>query len=293
VLLFGFRRFTGNLLLLLRRSSHGAHLLKRSIFILRKYSMQISGNTILITGGGSGIGRALAEAFQREGNQVIIAGRRQSVLEETAAANPGMASMVLDIESKEAVKAFAAEIVQKFPALNVVLNNAGIMKVENFKDLAEEDTAESILNINLLGTIRLTSALLPHLLQQSKATVLTVSSGLAFVPLAMTPAYCASKAAVHSWTQSLRYQLRNTPVEVIEIVPPYVQTELMGAQQASDSRAMPLAEYLQETFQILKTQPEVKEVHVERVKFLSLAAERGEYGKVFEALNGMWAGEGH
>uniref|UniRef100_A0A7V5CUG7 SDR family NAD(P)-dependent oxidoreductase n=1 Tax=Acidobacterium capsulatum TaxID=33075 RepID=A0A7V5CUG7_9BACT len=255
--------------------------------------MQISGNTILITGGGSGIGRALAEAFHREGNQVIIAGRRKSVLDETTAANPGMASMVLDIESKEAVKKFAAEIVQKFPKLNVVLNNAGIMQVENFKEAADEATAESIININLLGTIRLTSALLPHLLQQPKATVLTVSSGLAFVPLAMTPAYCATKAAVHSWSQSLRYQLKNTSVGVIEIIPPYVQTELMGAQQATDSRAMPLGEYLQETFHILKTQPDVEEVHVERVKFLTQAAERGEYGKVFETLNGMWAGEGH
>jgi uncharacterized oxidoreductase len=255
--------------------------------------MQISGNTILITGGGSGIGRALAEAFHREGNQVIIAGRRKSVLDETTAANPGMASMVLDIESKEAVKNFAAEIVQKFPKLNVVLNNAGIMQVENFKEAADEATTEAMININLLGTIRLTTALLPHLLQQPKATVLTVSSGLAFVPLAMTPAYCATKAAVHSWSQSLRYQLKNTSVGVIEIIPPYVQTELMGAQQATDSRAMPLAEYLQETFQILKTQPDVEEVHVERVKFLTQAAERGEYGKVFETLNGMWAGEGH
>lgn len=255
--------------------------------------MQISGNTILITGGGSGIGRALAEAFHREGNQVIIAGRRKSVLDETTAANPGMASMVLDIESKEAVKNFAAEIVQKFPKLDVVLNNAGIMQVENFKEAADEATTEAIININLLGTIRLTTALLPHLLQQPKATVLTVSSGLAYVPLAMTPAYCATKAAVHSWTQSLRYQLKNTSVGVIEIIPPYVQTELMGAQQASDSRAMPLAEYLQETFHILKTQPDVEEVHVERVKFLTQAAERGEYGKVFETLNGMWAGEGH
>jgi uncharacterized oxidoreductase len=255
--------------------------------------MQITGNTILITGGGSGIGRALAEAFHREGNQVIIAGRRNSLLEETAAANPGMASMVLDIANKEAVKSFAAEVVKKFPTLNVVLNNAGIMQVENFKEAPDEAMTESIININLLGTIRLTMALLPHLLQQPRATVLTVSSGLGYVPLAMTPTYCATKAAVHSWTQSLRYQLKGTSVGVIEIIPPYVQTELMGAQQATDSRAMPLAEYLQETFHILKTQPDVEEVQVERVKFLTQAAERGEYGKVYQALNGMWAGESH
>lgn len=255
--------------------------------------MQISGNTILITGGGSGIGRALAEAFHREGNQVIIAGRRQKALDETTAANPGMASMVLDIESKDGVKSFAAEIVQKFPKLNVVLNNAGIMKRENLQQPLDEDTVESTIAINLLGTIRLTSALLPHLLQQPKATVLTVSSGLAFVPIFPTPTYCATKAAVHSWTQSLRYQLKDTSVEVIEIIPPYVQTELTGPQQLSDPRAMPLAEYLTETFSILKNQPDETEVHVERVKFLSEAARRGEYDKVYETLNGIYASESH
>ncbi len=255
--------------------------------------MQITGNTILITGGGSGIGRALAEAFHREGNQVIIAGRRKSVLDETTAANPGMASMVLDIENKDAVKTFAAEIVQKYPKLNVVLNNAGIMKFEQLQQPLDEDTVESTIGINLLGTIRLTSALLPHLLQQPKATVLTVSSGLAFVPIFPTPTYCATKAAVHSWTQSLRYQLKDTSVEVIEIIPPYVQTELTGPQQLSDPRAMPLADYLKETFHILKTQPEVTEVHVERVKFLSEAAQRGEYDKVYETLNGLYASQSH
>ena len=255
--------------------------------------MQISGNTILVTGGGSGIGRALAEAFHREGNQVIIAGRRQSVLDETTSANPGMASMVLDIENKDAIKAFAAEIVQKFPSLNVVLNNAGIMQFENLQQPLDEAAVESIISINLLGTIRLTSALLPHLLQQPKAAVLTVSSGLAFVPIFPTPTYCATKAAVHSWTQSLRYQLKDTSVEVIEIIPPYVQTELTGPQQLSDPRAMPLIDYLNETFHILKTQPDVKEVLVERVKFLSQAAERGEYDKVYQTLNGIYAEQSH
>ncbi len=255
--------------------------------------MQIAGNTILITGGGSGIGRGLAEALHREGNQVIIAGRRQGALDETTKANPGMASMRLDVEDKDAVARFATEVVEKFPQLNVVVNNAGIMKPENLQGPLDERTVEATVGINLLGPIRLTAALLPHLFRQPKATVITVSSGLAFVPLVLTPTYCATKAGIHSWSQSLRFQLKNTPVEVIEIVPPYVQTELMGTEQQSDARAMPLKDFIAETMHILKTQPDVKEVCVERVKFLSGAAERGEYGKVFEMMNGIFDPAGH
>ena len=251
--------------------------------------MEMTGNTILITGGGSGIGRGLAEAFHKAGNQVVIAGRRLSALEETVKANPGMAAMQLDIADPAAVTKFAAELVEKFPKLNVVLNNAGIMKPENLLEPLDAGTVEQTIGINLLGPIRLTAALLPHLQKQPKATVMTVSSGLAFVPLMITPTYCATKAAIHSWSQSLRYQLRETSVEVIEIVPPYVQTELMGSQQRADERAMPLKDFIEETMNILKKQPDVKEVCVERVKFLSGAAERGEYGKVFETLNGMFA----
>lgn len=251
--------------------------------------MQISGNTILITGGGSGIGRGLAEAFHKEGNQVIIAGRRQSALEETTKANPGMAAMQLDIADPAAVTQFAAELVEKFPKLNVVVNNAGIMKPENLLEPLDAATVEQTIGINLLGPIRLTGALLPHLRKQPKATVMTVSSGLAFVPLVMTPTYCATKAAIHSWSQSLRYQLKETPVEVIEIIPPYVQTELMGARQQTDERAMPLKDFLEEVMNILKTRPDTPEVCVERVKFLSEAAQRGEYDKVFETMNGALA----
>ena len=174
--------------------------------------MNITGNTILITGGGSGIGRGLAEAFHKEGNHVIIAGRRQSVLNEVVAANPGMSAEVLDIDSAESVKAFGAALIAKYPKLNAVLHNAGIMKNEVIAE-GKTDDAEATIATNLLGPIRLNAALLPHLLTQPAATVLTVTSGLAYVPLTMTPTYCATKAAIHSWTQSLRFQLRETPVE--------------------------------------------------------------------------------
>ncbi len=229
--------------------------------------MNISDNTILITGGGSGIGRALAEAFHAKGNQVIVAGRRPGALDETTAANPGMRSAVLDIEDRDAIPAFAARIVAEFPTLNVLVNNAGIMRREtltaNPVDLA---TAEATVATNLLGPIRLTAAFLPHLRGRPKATVLMVSSGLAFVPIAITPTYCATKAAIHSYSQSLRWQLRDSNVEVIELAPPYVQTELMGPDQKTDPRALPLNHFIAETMSILETRPDAGEILVERVK---------------------------
>jgi uncharacterized oxidoreductase len=217
--------------------------------------MQIAGNTILITGGGSGIGRALAEAFHKEGNQVVIAGRRKKLLDETIAANPGMKAAVLDIENADAIRSFAKKLKEDYPALNVVIHNAGILKPESLRDGAIDD-AETTVATNLLGPIRLTAGLLPLLLKQPKATIITVSSGLAFVPMAMTPTYCATKAAIHSYTQSLRYQLRNSSVQVLELIPPYVQTELGGARQANDPDAMPLKDFIAETMNILKTSPD-------------------------------------
>ncbi|WP_102126740.1 SDR family oxidoreductase [Deinococcus planocerae] len=247
--------------------------------------MQMTGNTILITGGGSGIGRALAEAFHARGNRVIIAGRRQQVLDEVTAANPGMKSAVLDIEDPEAIRRFAQRLQAEFPALNVVIHNAGIMRAESVRGGALED-AEATVATNLLGPIRLTAALLPLLLGQPRAALLTVSSGLAFLPLAATPTYSATKAAIHSYTQSLRHQLRDTPVQVIELVPPYVQTELMGPEQASDPHAMPLRDFIDETMHLLETSPDATEILVERVKPLRFAEVNGNYDAVFGQMNG-------
>jgi uncharacterized oxidoreductase len=258
--------------------------------------MNTTGNTILITGGGSGIGRGLAEAFHKLGNHVIIAGRRKQVLDDTTAANPGMSSAVLDIENAASIRVFAAKLTTDFPALNAVIHNAGIMRPENLLAQPEELTdAEATITTNLLGPIRLTAALLPHLQKQPHAAILTVSSGLAFIPLAMTPTYNATKAAIHSYTQSLRYQLKSTNIEVIELVPPYVQTELMGSQQASDPRAMPLADYLNETIEILKTQPATTEILVERVKPLRFAEQNGpeKYTVFFTQFNDAMAADPH
>jgi uncharacterized oxidoreductase len=250
--------------------------------------MNITGNTILITGGGSGIGRALAEALHARGNQIVISGRREQLLDEVTAANPGMASIVLDIQDKADIAAFARDAVERFPALNVVINNAGIMKDEDVT--ATEDhlaVAEETIVTNLLGPIRLTAALLPHLLRQPQSTVMTVSSGLAFVPMVVTPSYSATKAAIHSYSMALREQLAGTSTQVIELAPPYVQTELRGPEQAVDPMAMPLADFIAEVMTILETQADAHEVIVERCKPLRFAAENGNLAGVFAMLNGL------
>lgn len=246
--------------------------------------MQMTGNTILITGGNSGIGRGLAEAFHQLGNQVIITGRNQATLDETVAANPGMKAAVLNIENADAVREFAAQIVKDYPGLNAAILNAGIMREEDVKT-GELATAEDTIATNLLGPVRLTAALMPHFLTQPHATILTVTSGLAYVPLSLNPTYNATKAAIHSYTQSLRYQLKDTAVQVIELVPPYVRTSLQGERQASDPNAMPLDEYISETMGILSGTPDVEEVLVQRVHAQRFAERRGEYDAFYTKMN--------
>jgi uncharacterized oxidoreductase len=247
--------------------------------------MNIKDNTILITGGGSGIGRGLAEAFHALGNKVIITGRRAKLLEETTKANPGMTFLTLDISDPAAIRAFAQKIISSHPDLNVVINNAGIARQEDLKAApASLEDSEAIITTNVLGPIRLTQALLPHLLKQPQATIVNVSSGLAFVPLPGGPTYSASKAALHSYTVSLRWQLRETAVEVKEIIPPYVQTELGGARQASDPRAMPLKDYIAQTMAIFQKDPKAVENCVDQAMHLRLAESKGEFDKAFFAL---------
>jgi uncharacterized oxidoreductase len=255
--------------------------------------MKLTGNTILITGGGSGIGRGLAEAFHALGNQVVIAGRRKQALEQTTAANPGMTSVLLDIEDPASIRALATQLAADYPALNVLINNAGVMRAENL--LAEQvdlKDAEATITTNLLGPIRLTAALLSLLRKQPHSTIINTSSGLATVPLTLTPTYCATKAAIHSYTQSLRYQLRETTTEVLELIPPYVGTELMSGA-SSDPRAMPLDKFIAEVMEILKTQPSAAEICVETVKPLRFAVENGHYDAVFQGLNAAMASASH
>jgi len=250
--------------------------------------MRLSGNTILITGGTSGIGRGLAEAFHRRGNQVIIAGRRQAALNEITAAHPGMRGIQLDVEDSRAVDAFAATIQEEFPGLNVLVNNAGITRAEDLTaESIDVSVPRSIIQTNIVGAIQLTAKLLPVLNRQPSATIIGTSSGLAFVPRSNFPTYCATKAFLHSWLQSLRFQLRGTSVEVLELAPPYVQTELGGPDQATDPAAMPLADYISEVMGILsKSNLPGGEILVERVQPLRWAEKQGVYDRMFATLNG-------
>ena len=248
--------------------------------------MNSTGNTILVTGGGSGIGRGLAEAFYKQGNQVILTGRRRPVLESAAREHPGREYLVADMSSSEDIERLGRELTGRFPALNVVVHNAGIMSEEQVTELGKTlPAAEAMVMTNLLGPIRLTAALMPLLLRQGSATLMTVSSGLGFLPLSLNPTYCATKAAIHSWTESLRYQLAGTRVEVVELIPPYVQTELQGERQKSDPNAMPLPEFIAEVMKLLGQQPTPREIQVERVKFLRTAPASGNYDAMFKTFN--------
>jgi uncharacterized oxidoreductase len=211
--------------------------------------MKLTGNTVFITGGTSGIGRGLAEAFHRRGNKVIIAGRRQALLDDVARANPGIDTVQLDVSNAEQIRQVAQQLIARYPELNVVVNNAGIMPFDDAAGPLDDAQAVHLIETNLLGPVRVSAAFVAHLKQRPDAWIINNSSVLAFVPLASTALYSATKAAIHSYTLSQRFMLRDTSVGVLEIAPPWVDTDLI--HKSGDPRAMPLDAFIAQTMEKL------------------------------------------
>lgn len=247
--------------------------------------MNITGNTVFIPGSTSGIGLALARELRAKGNTVIVGGRRTELLAQIAAENPGLDTVQIDTTDPASIEAAAKEVLAKHPDLNVLVPMAGIMRVEDWhRPESFAASAEATVTTNVLGPIRLIAAFVEHLQTRPDATILTVSSGLAFAPLKATPSYNASKAAIHMLSESLRLQLADTSVKVVELVPPSVRTALLPGQEESEF-AMPLDAFVSEVMTLLETQPDAAEIQVENVKFLRHGEARGDYHQVVATLN--------
>jgi uncharacterized oxidoreductase len=197
--------------------------------------MKLRSNTILITGGAGGIGYELTKQLTALGNTILITGRDQAKLDRAKAAFPKLYAFQSDVSDSEAIATLCEEVTRHFPELNILINNAGIMRKINVHDKAGslEDITREI-EINLSGPIRMVKQFLPHLKTKSEAAIMNVSSSLAFVPLPISPVYCATKAGLHSFTESLRVQLKNTKVKVFDLAPPATQTELLGDFDVED-----------------------------------------------------------
>lgn len=248
--------------------------------------MNITGNTIFIPGATSGIGLALALRLQSRGNTVIVGGRRTELLTQIRNAHPGIHTVAIDTADAASVASATEEVLLAHPELNVLIAMAGIMQVEDWHSAdGFIGKAEAMVTTNLLGPIRLIAAVIEHFRSLPAATIITVSSGLAFAPLAATPSYNSTKAAIHMLSESIRLQLADTNINIVELVPPAVQTGLMPGHEENPS-AMPLDEFADEALSLLENQPDATEIHVERVKFLRFGEARGDYPKVVEALNG-------
>lgn len=244
--------------------------------------MQLSGNTILITGGTSGIGLAFAEAFLKEGsNKVIICGRRAERLAEIKSRHPQIITKVADVASAADRRALFNWVAAEQPDVNVLMNNAGIQLHTDLTNEIDLDRFYSEVETNLVAPAHLSSLFAPHLATKEGAALINISSGLAFAPLAFMPVYCATKAAIHSLTLSLRHQLRNKGVKVFEVIPPSVDTEL-GHDARTDKKqshgGLPIADFIEEAMSALKDN--ILEAAIGMAK--GLRAKREE---LFETMN--------
>ena len=244
--------------------------------------MKISGNTILLTGGGSGIGRALAQRWHDAGNKVVVAGRRTDTLQETAQGRDGIAVEQLDVDDVDGLRDNVAGILERHPEINVLVNNAGIMRFEKLDGARDLADAESTIATNLLGPIRLIDALIDHLLGRPDAAIVNVTSGLAFVPLVTTPTYSATKAGIHSYTVALREALRGR-VDVIELAPPGVQTDLTPGQSTRPGY-QPLDDFADEVMALFSQQPTPEEILVRNVQGFRHAERDGKVAELVTML---------
>jgi len=244
--------------------------------------MKLTGNTILVTGGGSGIGQALAWQFAERGNTVIVAGRTEASLAATVDGRADMHRLVLDVADDASVTQAVERLGREFPQINMLIHAAGVMERQELGSGGTIATAQAILNINLLGTMRIVEGLIPLLEGKPDAVVCTMSSGLAFVPLPSTPAYSASKAGVHSYTLSLRHRLQGR-IEVIEIAPPAVQTGLTPGQESREGY-MPLDAFIAETMANFEGDPTPAENLVGNVLPLRHAEREGRMDQMLEVL---------
>lgn len=238
---------------------------------------------MLITGGGSGIGEALAHRFHDLGNTVVIAGRRLDALQRSCAGRAHMHAMALDVDSADGMADFAQRLLAAHPQLNVLVNNAGIMRFEALDRARNLTDARETIDTNLLGPIRMIDALIDHLVAQPDAAIVNVTSGLAFVPLTTTPTYNATKAAIHSYTIALREALKGQ-VEVIELAPPAVQTGLTPGQENRQGY-LPLQAFMDEVMALFQQQSTPPEILVEQVKFLRFAEAEGRFDQTVKQLN--------
>jgi uncharacterized oxidoreductase len=245
--------------------------------------MKISGNTIFITGATSGIGRGLAEAFHSKGNKLIIGGRRKALLDEITQANPGIDSVEIDVSNPAEIASVAADLIHKYPELNVVINNAGIMPFDDVTGPLDDAQSTYLVDTNLLAPVRISGAFIEHLKRQPLAYIINNSSTAAFIPMAMFALYSATKAAIHSYSLSQRFALRNTSVHVLEIAPPWVDTDLV--YKSGDERALQLEPFIEQTMALLETA--TTEVVVDAGRQLRNSAGPGEHD-VVNYLNQMF-----
>jgi uncharacterized oxidoreductase len=251
--------------------------------------MQIAGNTVLITGGTSGIGLAFAEQFFQQGSKVIICGRRADRLSQLESKYPGMVTCLCDIAVAEERQKMVSWVLQYYPGINILINNAGVQLATDLTQPVDLDRVYAETEINLIAPIHLSSLFAQHLAAKPEAAIMNVSSGLAFVPIAFMPVYCATKAAIHSLTLSLRYQLRKTSVKVFEIIPPSVDTELGHDRRAAKTQThggMPIAEFITEAMEAI--QNDLLEAPIAMAKTLRAKGE-----EMFLPMNSRFGGESH